>query len=124
MFFVRRSGNHYCFLQQDQITLNARGETLLCCVVFDAGEYGLGSFLDRPLTEIQEIRTKSPTCTGCMDQGLHGYFTQHGPAIDRLALKQVFRQGNSAVQMRNKLQAAKLLAKSVAKSFLKKLGRP
>lgn len=75
----RRHRNTECVLQSGQVTLDFRGDVQLCCAVYDASKHSLGPYLERPLADFQAAKYASETCTRCMDQGVHVYYTQSEP---------------------------------------------
>ncbi len=61
----------YCHLRSDQITLDADGNSILCCSVYDQNANNLGNFLSLNLLEMQEKRLNHATCQSCMRLGAH-----------------------------------------------------
>ncbi len=79
-----------CSLQQDQITLDFRGNTMLCCGIYDADKYAVGAFLQTPLAEIQARKESHSLCTRCMRNGIHVYLTYSARELQAVALKTIF----------------------------------
>lgn len=86
---ARNSPHKPCQLRDRMMSLNLRGEVQLCCTVFDQQAYGLGSYLDHSLTELQELKYQHWQCAGCMQRGLHTLFTYDDPAFDDVAMANV-----------------------------------
>jgi hypothetical protein len=83
---ARKYKDTACSLQQQQIALDVAGNVMLCCSVYDRDAYGVGSYLDVPLAELQRRREAHPLCTPCMDRGLHVVATYGAPEFDGIAL--------------------------------------
>jgi hypothetical protein len=83
--------NSPCTLQQDQITLDFRGNTMLCCAIYDAEKYAVGTFLKTRLADIQANKEAHPLCTRCMKNGIDKYLTYGAAELQAVALKTVFR---------------------------------
>jgi wyosine [tRNA(Phe)-imidazoG37] synthetase (radical SAM superfamily) len=81
-----------CSLQQDQITLDFLGNTMLCCAIYDAEKYGVGTFLQMRLPEIHARKESHPMCSRCMKNGIHVYLSYGAPELQAVALKTVFRR--------------------------------
>lgn len=70
-----------CHLPVTLLTLDCRGDVQLCCSVYDAGRFTIGSYLETPF-EIIEQRLKSHSyCRECTKHGLHIYTAWHGHRI-------------------------------------------
>ena len=80
-----------CKLRDRQMTLTPTGDVMLCCTVYDKGTYTLGSYLDTPLDELQEMKYRHRMCGTCMKHGLHVLFTYGTEEFDQLALENVRR---------------------------------
>ena len=80
-----------CILQGDQVTLDFRGNTMLCCAVYDASQYGVGEFLTTRLADIQARKESHPMCARCAKNGIHVYVTYQAAELQVVALKTVFR---------------------------------
>jgi len=78
-----------CQLRDRQMTLTVTGEVMLCCVVYDQSRYGIGSYLDVPLAELQRRKYAHQQCGTCMRNGLHTFFTYEAEALDKLAREHV-----------------------------------
>jgi len=79
-----------CSLQQDQITLDFRGNTMLCCGIYDADKYAIGPFLEATLRELQGRKERHSLCTRCMKNGIPVYLTYSAPELQAVALKAIF----------------------------------
>ncbi len=93
-----------CSLRERQMAITANGEVMLCCTTFDQSKYKLGSYLDTPLDELQEMKYRHSLCGACMDNGLHVLFTYGAEGLDEIALENVARHHPDA-----KLKGAKQL---------------
>jgi hypothetical protein len=92
-----------CQLRDRQMSQNVRGDVMLCCVVYDQERYGLGSYLEHSLEELQRRKYSHWQCGPCMRQGLHQFFTYENPDLDRIALQHVhahFPEAQLAVALR------------------------
>jgi MoaA/NifB/PqqE/SkfB family radical SAM enzyme len=85
----RNSPPKPCQLRARQMSLNVRGEVMLCCVVYDQKKYSLGSYLDLPLAALQEMKYRHPQCGPCMRNGLHKLFTYEDGLLDQVGLDHV-----------------------------------
>jgi organic radical activating enzyme len=83
--------NSPCNLQQHQITLDFRGNTMLCCAIYDADKYAVGTFLKTRLADIQARKESHPMCTRCMKHGIYVYLTFGAAELQEIALRAVFR---------------------------------
>lgn len=81
-----------CILQGDQITLDFRGNTMLCCAIYDADKYAVGAFLTTRLADIQARKESHPMCARCSKNGIHVYVTYGAADLQVVALKTVFRR--------------------------------
>ncbi len=86
-----------CRLLDEQITLNCRGDALLCCAVYDESKFVIGNYLDDALDEIQRKRKSSAVCKLCMANGLPSYFTYDVPGMDAFVRRDI-----SGCQVRGK----------------------
>lgn len=75
-----------CCLRDTQISLDFQGNVILCCGVFDAGQFTLGNYITMPLDEIQEIRQSHSMCKRCMRHGAHAFLTYRLPEMEELIL--------------------------------------
>ncbi len=78
-----------CPLRAQQMAITATGDVMLCCTAFDQSKYKIGSFLDTPLSELQEQRYRHSLCGSCMKNGLHVFFTYGSDQLDEIALKHI-----------------------------------
>jgi pyruvate-formate lyase-activating enzyme len=92
-----KSPRKKCQLRDQMMSLNVRGEVMLCCVVYDQQKYGLGSYLDLPLEKLQDLKYQHWQCAGCMSQGLHKLFTYEDKELDEAALANVHAHYPDAV---------------------------
>lgn len=81
-----------CALRHDQIVLDCRGDLQLCCAVFDAARYGLGSFLDLAPRDIRRLKAGHPACVECGRVGASAYYTYAVDGFDALARAHVAQQ--------------------------------
>jgi len=61
----------YCHLRSEQITLDADGNSVLCCSVFDQQSNCIGNFLDMDILQMQMKKMNHETCKTCMALGAH-----------------------------------------------------
>lgn len=66
-----------CTLKDDMLTLDAEGDTIICCSVFNQKKHSIGNYLNFSIDEIQKKKSTEPQCTSicdsCMNKGLHVY---------------------------------------------------
>lgn len=82
-----------CFLRENQITLNALGEVMLCCGIFDEKIAKISSsFLEESLSVIQDKKRKNILCSRCMNIGVHQLhpFT-HTKEFNLMAMQKVLK---------------------------------
>jgi hypothetical protein len=84
--------NSPCTLQQDQITLDFRGNTMLCCGIYDADKYAVGMFLETRLSDIQARKESHSMSARCTRNGIHVYLTYSAAELQVVALRTVFRR--------------------------------
>ncbi len=92
----RRHRAQPCRLRDRQMALTPTGEVMLCCTVYDQSKYTLGSYLELPLDELQEMKYRHDLCGACMKHGLHVLFTYGTEEFDRIALDNVARYHRDA----------------------------
>jgi MoaA/NifB/PqqE/SkfB family radical SAM enzyme len=79
-------GPHECPTYSRQIVLDVKGDLKLCCGTYDTSRNGgLGSFVDMTPEDVWRAKSNHPTCTKCMDEGVHLYATF--PEFPELAAK-------------------------------------
>lgn len=86
---ARRHRHQPCLLRDEQVTLDCEGKVMLCCSVYDRDKYGIGSFLETPIAQLQQTRNAHSLCKTCMAQGLHVYGTYGTGELDTIAVKYV-----------------------------------
>jgi hypothetical protein len=74
-----------CKLQEDLISLDVLGRVQLCCGVYDGNRFTVSSYLDKPIDDIQALRTAHLTCHVCKKRGIHEYYTFNIQKMDLLA---------------------------------------
>ncbi|MCP5060109.1 MAG: radical SAM protein [bacterium] len=74
-----------CDLLEHQITLDWQGNVQLCCGLFDPERFGVGSYLEFPIEEIQRRKYEDPYCSRCTELGGHVYANYGAPEFDELA---------------------------------------
>ena len=80
-----------CPLRARQMAITAGGEVTLCCASFDQSKFTIGSYLDTPIDDLQEMKYRHKMCGACMNNGLHVLFTYNCEAFDDIALANVAR---------------------------------
>jgi len=90
-----------CSLRGSQISLDFRGNVILCCGVFDAGKFTLGNYLEMPLDEIQAIRNSHSLCKSCMRNGLHAFLTYRIPKMEELILATISPDDIELLELRH-----------------------
>ena len=66
-----------CPLLKGQLTVDHRGNLVLCCAVYDLTKNRLGSFVTMSEQEMSDAMQRHPTCDTCFHHGLHRYFSYH-----------------------------------------------
>ena len=74
-----------CYLNENIITLNYRGDIQLCCGVYDSSRFTIGNYMALSLSQIQAARRAHSACSDCMKNGVHDYFLYNIPNLDSLA---------------------------------------
>jgi organic radical activating enzyme len=110
--------NSPCTLQQDQITLDFRGNTMLCCAIYDADKYAVGAFLKTRLADIQARKESHPMCTRCMKNGIYMYLTYGAAELQAVALKTVFRYYSKFLSEASAVGAGQTVVSTVFRTFL------
>ena len=87
--FAQKYSSQPCSLRDSQVSIDFRGNVLLCCGIFDAVKYSIGNYMDMPLDEIQRIRQSHQMCGLCMRHGGHVYLTNRVPEMDELLLNNI-----------------------------------
>lgn len=67
-----------CLFPTTQLTIDCRGNVQLCCAVYDAKRFTIGSYLDSPWAEIESKLLNHSYCRECGRHGLHIYTSWHG----------------------------------------------
>jgi hypothetical protein len=78
-----------CVLQDEQMTIDCKGNVVLCCALFDSKKYGVGNFLTTPLSELQRHKHEQDICRKCTARGLHVYSVYGAREFDAMALRHV-----------------------------------
>ncbi|MBT5143575.1 MAG: radical SAM protein [Candidatus Latescibacteria bacterium] len=78
-----------CSLLDDQVTIDAAGNTVLCCAVSDFDQGRISSFVDTSLEEIVGLKSRHDLCGPCMSNGLHDFVTYSGGKFDEFALQRL-----------------------------------
>lgn len=105
-----------CLLKDSQVSLDYRGNVQLCCGIFDAGKFSIGSYLAQPLDEIQRLRETHEMCGSCMRQGAHVYLAHGAPELDELALTRIAPEDARSLGLRQEL-AGKRLKRHLGKLY-------
>ena len=70
-----------CIFPATLLTLDCRGDVQLCCSVYDAGRFTIGSYLETPFEEIEQKLKSHPYCRECASHGLHIYTSWHSHKV-------------------------------------------
>jgi len=73
-----------CLMQEEQISIDCKGNVQLCCNTYDTARFTLGSYLELPITQIQQMKYAHDTCSKCIGHGLHVYHTYAAPEFDSI----------------------------------------
>jgi hypothetical protein len=114
-----------CRLRDRQLAINCEGHVTLCCTVFDPVKYGIGSYLDLPLSEIQLLKSKHEACGSCMKNGIHTLFMyEAAKEFDEIAVANVERHypGTHLVGMADRKQKSRGLG-AIPRKLKKRLAR-
>jgi MoaA/NifB/PqqE/SkfB family radical SAM enzyme len=88
---ARRYGSRACSLQDEQMTLDFRGNVMVCCGLFDSTKYGIGNYLEVSADDLQARKHAHEVCSKCMSRGLHVYSVYGAPEFDHIARSRVGR---------------------------------
>lgn len=97
-----------CRLRDSQISIDFRGNVMLCCGIFDAGKYTIGSYLEMPLETIQARRQSHDICKTCMHHGIHQYLTNRTPEMNSLILETVLQEDIELLDLRHEIAQERL----------------
>ncbi len=78
-----------CKLLEDFVTLNWRGDALLCCAAFDEGKFAIANYLDISFQDLQAARRKQSVCSLCSKHGVSNYFIYNVPDMEQLVAKRL-----------------------------------
>ena len=78
-----------CKLLEQQVTLNWKGEALLCCAVYDEKKFLVGNYLETSLEALQAARRRSEVCSTCIKHGASNYFLYNIPDMDTLVAENI-----------------------------------
>ena len=89
-----------CLFPTTQLTIDCRGNVQLCCAVYDANRFTIGSYLDSPWAEIESKLLNHSYCRECGQHGLHVYTSWHGhkkihPIYEAIAEEECRRHGTN-----------------------------
>jgi len=73
-----------CPLQDDYMTLDVEGNAYLCCATSSRHSNRLASFLETPLSELQQMKRTHPLCGPCMAKGLPLYLEHRLAEFDQI----------------------------------------
>ena len=79
-----------CTLLENQVTLDFRGDVMLCCAVYDADKYRVGSYLQTPLDVIQGRKENHDMCATCTKSGGHVYMTFSAAEFNEVSVQNLF----------------------------------
>lgn len=78
-----------CQLLEQQVTLNCKGDALLCCAVYDEKKFSVGNYLENSLESIQALRRNYEVCSICMKYGASNYFLYNIPDMESLVAENI-----------------------------------
>jgi len=84
-----RNYNIPCPLRNGQIVLDALGNVLLCCSVYDSSRFTIAPFLSSRPKDIWGLKEKHPFCSKCMQHGIHVYETRGAQECDEIASRNI-----------------------------------
>jgi len=103
---AQRNRKQPCSLIDNQVVMNARGEVILCCTIYDQDKYKLGNFLDRPLKDITRDKHQQQNCKNlcetCMAKGAHVYSVYGSSEFNKSAEQNVLKHYSSALEMNSR----------------------
>lgn len=83
------AGISECKLLEQQVTLNWKGDALLCCAVYDDREYFVGNYLECSIADMQAIRRQHAMCSPCLRHGVSNYVLYNVPDMERLVAENI-----------------------------------
>jgi hypothetical protein len=87
---AKRHRSDPCTLLEDQVTLDFRGDVMLCCAVYDANKYKIASYLQTPIDVIQGRKKAHAMCGTCTKSGGHVYVTFGAPEFNDVSVQKLF----------------------------------
>lgn len=78
-----------CKLLEQQVTLNCKGEALLCCAAYDEKKFVVGNYLKNSLEVIQKARRQHEACSTCLKHGASNYFLYKIPELGTLVAENI-----------------------------------
>lgn len=98
---ARKRHNQPCRLRGKQVSLDFQGNVLLCCGIFDAGQFTLGNYLAMPLNTVQKLRQNHHMCKRCMKNGIHAFLTYRVPEMEHQVLETIAQDDISLLDLRH-----------------------
>jgi MoaA/NifB/PqqE/SkfB family radical SAM enzyme len=93
-----------CLLQDEQITMDYKGDVQLCCATYDARKFTVGNFLELSIDEIQNRKYAHDFCSRCMKAGGHVYVTYGTLDIEDVAIKNLPKEDVDRLNLRFELK--------------------
>lgn len=118
---ARAAPHRDCRLRSRQMAINAQGDVMLCCSVFDQSRYTIAPFLATPLADLQAMRYRHEMCDACMKEGLHVLMTYDDEVFDSLARANVHRH-NPALDLESVYGAPAAAPRPLAKLLKRAFG--
>lgn len=97
-----------CILRDEQVSMDFQGNVQLCCGIFDARKFTIGSYLTMPLAEIQRLRQNHGMCGRCMQRGAHVYVICGAYELEELAVENIAPEDAELLDLRYELAQKRL----------------
>lgn len=77
--------NQACTLLENQMTIDSKGDVMLCCGVYEVEGHVIAPYLSTDTAAIQAKKRQHPTCGPCMEAGIHVLAVYGAPEIEQHA---------------------------------------
>jgi pyruvate-formate lyase-activating enzyme len=87
----REQRSQSCSLLDEIVTLDVKGNVMLCCGSSMQSSNVIANFLELPLEELQRRRGQKMLCRSCMKLGIPDYFAATSPLLEEIAAETIER---------------------------------
>jgi len=78
-----------CRFKEDEFILDSSGNAILCCAVYDQKKYQIDNYLNKPISELQQLKNQFSICESCVKKGVLAAHSRIVPLTDQIAVKTV-----------------------------------